>query len=331
MTKRSKSSSCSLLPPIVAGLLAGVVLFAGLGAIQSDLLIGRSYAGAPGSRQQQAGNLSLPGKMVQQSDKSLVHIVARGQTIYAIARHYRVDMKTIVQLNGLKNPNRILAGQKLVIPLGTSRGSNAEDSFGPVFHQVQAGETLGLIAARYQVSLRAIMAANALKDPDYLFRGQRLLIPRREAGGRTALESPSASSPGADFPGDSAEWTAPGAGVGGQSGLSSGPVPPAAQPERRVQVASRGLVGGSRPAGTLDWPLNGPITSEFGPRWGRLHEGIDIAGPTGASVRAVLAGTVRQSGWVGGYGKLVVLDHGGGLETYYGHNSRLLVTRGMYV
>ncbi|MGE5578359.1 MAG: M23 family metallopeptidase, partial [Syntrophothermus sp.] len=40
---------------------------------------------------------------------------------------------------------------------------------------------------------------------------------------------------------------------------------------------------------------------------------------------------VRQSGWVGGYGKLVVLDHGGGLETYYGHNSRLLVTRGMYV
>lgn len=95
-------------------------------------------------------------------------------------------------------------------------------------------------------------------------------------------------------------------------------------------MASRGQ-SYARASTALDWPMYGRITSGFGPRWGRFHEGIDIAGATGASVRAAAAGVVRQSGWVGGYGKLVVLDHGDGLATYYGHNSQLLVTRGMSV
>ena len=69
------------------------------------------------------------------------------------------------------------------------------------------------------------------------------------------------------------------------------------------------------------WPVSGPVTSVFGWRWGRMHEGIDIAAPSGTPVRAAASGTVVYSGWMGGYGNLVVLDHGGGLATAYAHHS----------
>ena len=74
-------------------------------------------------------------------------------------------------------------------------------------------------------------------------------------------------------------------------------------------------------SGLLEWPVSGPVTSGFGPRWGRMHEGIDIAVAEGTAVRASAGGTVIYAGWLGGYGNLVVVDHGGGLSTAYAHNS----------
>jgi murein DD-endopeptidase MepM/ murein hydrolase activator NlpD len=79
------------------------------------------------------------------------------------------------------------------------------------------------------------------------------------------------------------------------------------------------------------WPVNGVLTSGFGWRWGRMHEGIDIAAPTGSPVVASAAGTVIYAGWMGGYGNLVVIDHGGGLATAYGHNSGFAVGGGQSV
>lgn len=81
----------------------------------------------------------------------------------------------------------------------------------------------------------------------------------------------------------------------------------------------------------LIWPVDGPVVSGFGMRWGRMHEGIDIAVPTGTQVRASADGTVIHSGWLGGYGLLVVVDHGNGLATAYAHNSVLLVAVGQSV
>jgi murein DD-endopeptidase MepM/ murein hydrolase activator NlpD len=71
----------------------------------------------------------------------------------------------------------------------------------------------------------------------------------------------------------------------------------------------------------LIWPVSGPVTSSFGWRWGRMHEGIDIAAPTGAPVVASASGQVIYAAWMSGYGNLVVVDHGGGLATAYAHLS----------
>ena len=73
------------------------------------------------------------------------------------------------------------------------------------------------------------------------------------------------------------------------------------------------------------WPVNGPVTSGFGWRWGRMHEGIDIGVPSGTPIHAAAGGTVIYCGWMGGYGNLIVIDHGGGLATAYGHQSSLAV------
>jgi murein DD-endopeptidase MepM/ murein hydrolase activator NlpD len=79
------------------------------------------------------------------------------------------------------------------------------------------------------------------------------------------------------------------------------------------------------------WPVSAPITSPFGPRWGRMHEGIDLGAGYGTPIAAAAAGTVIYAGWEGGYGNLVVIDHGGGLATAYGHQSRIAVSVGQQV
>ena len=78
-------------------------------------------------------------------------------------------------------------------------------------------------------------------------------------------------------------------------------------------------------------PSAGPITSPFGMRWGRMHEGIDIGAPTGTPIHAAAGGQVIYAGWLGGYGNLVVIDHGGGLATAYGHQSSIAVSVGEQV
>jgi murein DD-endopeptidase MepM/ murein hydrolase activator NlpD len=84
-------------------------------------------------------------------------------------------------------------------------------------------------------------------------------------------------------------------------------------------------------AAGLVWPVHGTITSGFGPRWGRMHEGLDIAGGSGTPIAAAATGTVISAGWSGGYGQLVVLDHGNGLSTAYAHLSSISVSSGQTV
>lgn len=84
-------------------------------------------------------------------------------------------------------------------------------------------------------------------------------------------------------------------------------------------------------SGEFNNPANGVVTSRFGTRWGRMHEGIDIGAPIGTAIRAADAGVVTSSKYISGYGYTVILDHGNGINTLYGHASELLVVVGQTV
>lgn len=95
---------------------------------------------------------------------------------------------------------------------------------------------------------------------------------------------------------------------------------------------SPGADAGGRVSGAgLIWPINGTVTSEYGYRWGRLHAGIDISDPTGTPIKASKAGVVIYAGSMSGYGNVVIIDHGGGFSTLYGHQSRMATSDGQSV
>ena len=84
-------------------------------------------------------------------------------------------------------------------------------------------------------------------------------------------------------------------------------------------------------SGDLAWPAGGTVTSGFGPRWGRVHNGLDIAAASGTAIFAAQSGTVIQASAYGGYGNMIVIDHGGGFTTVYAHLSEYSVSMGQSV
>ncbi|MEG4586662.1 peptidoglycan DD-metalloendopeptidase family protein [Microcoleus sp. MOSTC5] len=102
-------------------------------------------------------------------------------------------------------------------------------------------------------------------------------------------------------------------------------LPPLSSPETY-------LPNGKQSANGFIWPSKGVLTSGYGWRWGRMHKGIDIAGPIGTPIVAASDGVVTYAQWNdGGYGYLVEITHADGTETVYAHNSRILVQKGQKV
>jgi len=101
-----------------------------------------------------------------------------------------------------------------------------------------------------------------------------------------------------------------------------------AQVTAQLQAAGSSSTDSTPSASGLIWPVNGPVVSPFGMRWGRMHTGIDIAVPYGTPIHAAASGSVIFSGWMGGYGNFVIIDHGGGLATAYAHQSSIAVGGG---
>jgi murein DD-endopeptidase MepM/ murein hydrolase activator NlpD len=103
----------------------------------------------------------------------------------------------------------------------------------------------------------------------------------------------------------------------------------------RASNASSGVTAPDGPikrgSGNFIWPVNGPIVSPFGMRWGRLHAGVDIAVPSGTPVHAAAAGTVQLASPTSGYGNYVCIAHGGGISTCYAHNTSFSTSAGAHV
>lgn len=99
----------------------------------------------------------------------------------------------------------------------------------------------------------------------------------------------------------------------------------------RASRAGGSVVSGAASASGLIWPTRGRVTSEYGYRWGRMHQGIDVGAGTGTPIVAAKAGEVIFAGTQGGYGRTVVIAHGGGFSTLYAHQSSIAVSDGASV
>ncbi len=155
-----------------------------------------------------------------------------------------------------------------------------------VYHRVKPGETLSAIGEAYGVPYREIARANGVRDPARIYAGQRLRIPGAEREIERSLA-------------------------------------------RQRRTTSRQLPAGSP---SMRWPLaGGTVTSLFGPRGRRFHDGIDIAAPIGAAVRAAASGEVVYNGVLSGYGNVIIIKHTSGYSTVYAHNHRHFVKKGQRV
>ncbi|MDQ7795033.1 MAG: M23 family metallopeptidase [bacterium] len=200
-------------------------------------------------------------------------------------------------------------------------GGQGGAAAGHTSHVVAQGETLSLLASRYRVEVATIASFNGLANPNFIRAGQLLLIP--SGGGSTYRVRPGDTlwDLSRSF-GVSQQTLAEANGLRNPSLLAVG--------QTLIIPATGGVPAGGTTT-TFIWPLLGRITSPFGPRGGKLHTGIDIAGATGTPIRAAAAGTVITTGWVGAYGRTVMIRHSGGTVTLYAHASELLVRRGQQV
>ena len=165
-----------------------------------------------------------------------------------------------------------------------------------IYHQVRSGDTLSGIAVRYSVSLQELVRYNAIRDPDKLVVGQMVRIPTGKLT-ETPRQIATAPKPSSSLPPRRSTYER----WGEDRPLSPKP--------RRGHGSSAFI-----------WPVEGQLTSNFGPRNGSFHDGIDIAAPLGTPVMAAADGKVIFSDVLRGYGNVVIIRHDKGYLTVYAHH-----------
>ncbi|MHB8758206.1 MAG: peptidoglycan DD-metalloendopeptidase family protein [Bacillota bacterium] len=199
---------------------------------------------------------------------------------------------------------------------------------------VKPGDTLYELARAYHTDVDSIKEANNLTG-NTIYVGQGLAIPsaaprlyRIKAGdtlwnialqfGTTVAELAKAN--GLSNPNRLA--------VGAVLTVPNGtPAVAGAESKAASTAASVALPSGLR----FIRPLRGAITSNYGPRDGEMHRGVDIAGSYGDDIKAAADGVVQSVGWIAGYGLAVIISHSGGYQTLYAHTQKTFVRRGAAV
>ena len=237
------------------------------------------------------------------------YVVQPGDSLLSIAIKTGAASEAIARANAILVPYVIRVGQRLSIPGGR-------------YHLVRTGESGIAIARAYSVAWSQVVVANALTEPYILRTGQRLLIPTT---GPETLEQRAAR-----FHIDIDDIL-----TGGEPALAANAAPakPTASSARVLPSTTPVAAPARRSAGLLAWPVSGRVVRRFGPgRSGERNDGIKIAVPLDTPVLAAADGVVAYVGSdVPALGGLVILKHGNGMTSVYGHAGQLLVQRGQAV
>lgn len=310
---------------------------------------------------QSSQNLSVDGiagdntrqllkKMISEKVSYELYVVDNGDTLSGIAKSKDLSVEEIMEFNNMTSVT-IRPGQDLKIPRDDAAKTNTNQekaAEAKIYYTVRPGDTLSAIAARRNLPVEEIMAANSLNS-DFIKAGQELVLPllnSKAAGGstKTAAKTTSSKSTPNDpivhkvQRGDALSSIARMYGTNVDSIRSANNLSGDrifAGDELIITDYQRGPFTLSR--GSLIWPVNGRITSNFGWRNHPIkktrlfHNGLDIAVRSGTPVKAAAAGEVVHSGWMNGFGYTVIIDHGRGVETLYAHNSRVSVAKGSMV
>lgn len=244
--------------------------------------------------------------------RTQTYVVRPGDTLSRVVLRTRAGADAIARTNGLAPPFTLRPGQTLRIPAGR-------------YHRVARGESGIAIARAYGVDWSRIANLNHLREGDLLREGDRLLVPSvREVAVMSMDERARAFSIGID---DLV--------TGGEPALGRRDRPVAAAPAtatRPVPATIPIAEPATAFAGRFAWPLKGRIIRPFGPLpSGARNDGINIRAKLGSPVLAAADGVVAFAGPLAAFGQLVLLRHGGGWLTAYGHARTLLVARGQSV
>jgi len=243
------------------------------------------------------------------------YIVQPGDTLRGIGNKTGAGSEALALANGLESPFTIFPGQKLTVPVGR-------------FHRVESGETGIAIARAYNVAWADIVSLNQLEEPYILRIGQRLQLPEQSPVGREVVaDDGGLERRAAAFSLDIDDIV-----TGGQPALADNAIPSA---------GSEGLaVGSTEPIDVPDgfngrfiWPANGPLLSSFGSKGGgKVNDGIGIAAGAGTTFVSAGDGVVAYTGnAIPTLGNLILVDHGSGWVTAYGHADSITVVRGQSV
>jgi len=293
---------------------------------------------------------------------TVIHTVQGGESIWDIAQQYRLSQEHISSVNDLNKPDALSIGQVIKIPIDNTKKEGAKqveeqpgfslkkdqlnyqgmstslkqefrDLVKEVDYTGRENESLWTITQNYQVSLNDLSQTI----------GQKLEIPANELSaeqetGTTASVTQREKPKGVIHyvqKGDTLWQISQKYQVSVQSIVSANQI----SESRRLIVGQRLIIPNTRSSSmssrSFIWPLNGLITSQFGIRTlgnrRDYHTGIDIDAHKGALIKAAESGKVSFSGYINGYGNVVIIDHAGGYSTVYAHSSSNLVKEGQEV
>jgi murein DD-endopeptidase MepM/ murein hydrolase activator NlpD len=241
---------------------------------------------------------------------------------------YNTDIK-YTRVNEIYNNNFYDNKDQFVFDLDLNNNYLKQQSIDPClmeqieFHIVQPGETLWSIANNHQINIDTLIGANNIDNMNRIKPGDSLVIlPVKGLLYKIG--------PGEDIGLLVEKYGINATTIRNANNISK---------NEEVRVNRLVLIPGAKPEfgyrdrleKMLVAPVSGRISSYYGMRWGRMHEGVDYAVYTGTPIRAAGAGRVVFSGWSNGYGYAVIIEHRKGLRTLYAHNSQLLVSTGEWV